>query len=72
MTPPIIDALNGKTIKRCQVFSNIVVLELDDGSVADVRIVDGALRLHHTRKLDIEGAPLAVAVFPGEFPRELP
>jgi len=73
MTPPPVDELSGKEIKRVQVYSNIVFFELGDGkTIADVRLVDGKLRLHVTKKLSVESAPPAVSVYPGEFPRDLP
>jgi hypothetical protein len=65
--------LAGKTIDRVQVYSNVVLFKFDDGkTVADVRVVDGKMRVHVTSK-GPEGAPPGVRVYLGESARsEMP
>ena len=59
-----VSELEKKQIEHVAVYSDVVLFGFMDGSMADVRVVDGALRIEVRRK-GPEGARRSCSVYPG-------
>src|SRR5579872_4494857 len=62
-----IDELKDKQIVRVEVYRDIALFAFSDGSMMDVRTVEGELRVE-VRKRPVEGGPHSCSVYRSDFP----